>query len=734
MQHLEKRPLIGVITAKAAEPEQRQLLGGILTRAHKHGADTVIFSNIYNFDKYYAGTEVENKIYDLILSERIDGLILTAESILNPDLQQYIYERITKRSVPVVVTGAVLPGMCCINTDVTADFEAITRHVTEVHGMTDIDFLTGYEGVETCYERIQGCRNVLAEQGLMLTDEHIIFGDFWMNSGNKLAMDYIEKRRKLPQAILCANDYMAYGIIDTFLDHGIKVPDDVTVIGYEYIGKRFYHAPILTTYRRNRYAMGEKAVEVLLSQMTGRAPEEISLAGDLLCGASCTCRLSQKALSEELKWERVEQQYNTLNMDANFEQQLTVCRSIEDYIHVLQEFVYLIRDCTGLYLCLYEDWCSSGTENNFHAETLRSSMLCYRVMSQQEIQAEPVCFIRDQLFPEKLPGAVTQEILYFQPILFAGREMGYFILQYDEPDGIDPIFRYWLKIAANGLEALRMKNDIRSLLECRDLSEFHDTATGLYTREGFFNEVSMKLDHVTEEGSLLVVLLRVPLFADNASIDKRQYFIRLEAQIAECIKKLTTGEQEFGAKLFDRQFAIACVGCYDNGQEQLLADKLLTLVQHAPLYQERFAQDAAVCVCTRLPAGKADLASDQLKTELETKMQQLSAMRSQPGYPDYAKLRAAMFHEPQREWTAQEMCREFHLSYGHFRATYKELFGVSFHHDLIESRIGLAKYLLLTTSMSLQAISYKCGYEDYKYFLRQFRQMTGKTPNAYRNA
>ncbi|MDE6775028.1 MAG: AraC family transcriptional regulator, partial [Ruminococcus sp.] len=69
---------------------------------------------------------------------------------------------------------------------------------------------------------------------------------------------------------------------------------------------------------------------------------------------------------------------------------------------------------------------------------------------------------------------------------------------------------------------------------------------------------------------------------------------------------------------------------------------------------------------------------------------------------------------------------------GHFRAAYKNMFGVSFHKDLIQSRISLAKFLLITTALSLPAIAAKCGYEDDKYFMRQFRQHTGTSPNVYR--
>ena len=99
----------------------------------------------------------------------------------------------------------------------------------------------------------------------------------------------------------------------------------------------------------------------------------------------------------------------------------------------------------------------------------------------------------------------------------------------------------------------------------------------------------------------------------------------------------------------------------------------------------------------------------------------------------YLRVRNELYQNPQNEWSAQQISSRLNVSYGHFRSTYKELFGISFHQDSIRSRIYYAKFLLLTTSMSLSAIAYKCGYDDDKYFLRQFRQLVGITPNTYKN-
>ena len=731
----EKNLRIGVITAQASQSEQRQLLDGVLGQAQKLNIATAVFSNIYNFQKYYAGTEVENKIYDLIVSERIDGMILTAESILNPELQQYIYQKILSRNVPVVVTGAVIPEMTCIDNDVQKDFEEIVRHLLNVHHFTEYDMLTGYETVETSHLRVQGVRNVLESYGLTLDDSHVIYGDFWMNSGEKLAEEYISGKRKLPQAIICANDYMAYGICDKFLAHGIRVPEDVTIIGYEYVGERFYHSPVLTTYQRNRKAVGITAVNQLYEMITGKKAEPVSLSGYIVCGNTCSCGVNHRQLNQELQRIRREQYYVTLNFEGNFEQQLTIARSIPDYIHTLQEFTYLIRDVHAVYLCLYENWCSRDFRSEANSDTDEEIMLCYTVSRWGKFSEEPKTFVRNQLFPGTPDEHISNEILYFCPIFFAGKELGYFILQYEKPDVYDSVFKDWLKIAANALEGLRMKNDIHELLQCQNLSEYHDTVTGLYNYAGFLNEVTHALKQAVPESMLTLFLIRAGLFSEHASIDKRGMAVRIEIENAECLKKLISGKNEFCGKLSSGLYVFGTVGNYSDSYEEMITDKINTLFLHSPLYSEYCGMDTMITVSGRVsvPDADANLQISVLQKLLQEKIRHLSGKRSHANYQAYLNMRNAMYRKPHEEWNAQKTCREFHLSYGYFRAAYKELFDVSFHQDLIQSRISHAKYLLLTTSDNLPEIAWQCGYEDEKYFMRQFRQITGMTPSAYRN-
>ena len=730
------RPVIGIITAKVADEAQKQLLRGILHKAQALDIEAIVISNIYNFSEYFAGTEVENRIYDFITSPRIDGLILTAETILNPDLQQYIYERIVKSGKPVVVTGAEIPGLDCINNDVAADFEEIAAHLTDVHHFTDFDFLAGQEGNESSDLRIAGFRRALAKRGIDLPQEHVIYGDYWTTSGEALAREYVSGGRRIPQAVVCANDFEAYGICDVLLEHNIPVPDEIAVIGYEYVGERFYHSPVLTTYLRNREAVGEWAVSRLYSKLTGAPFEDVPVGGKIICGDTCPCGVNRPQLNAELAAKRRTQYYTNLNYEGNFEQQLTQCRSVTDYIHTLQEFVYLVRDIVGLYLCLYENWADAAAPVKIGDNTDRAPMLCYRVISELPADGDKALFfLREQLCPEHLQSCQHHDLFYLAPIFFAGRELGHFILQYDKPDSYDTIFGEWLKIATNALESLRLKNDIHALIEYQNLSAHHDTATGLWNQNGFYTEMHHAIETATPSDSMVLVLVRTSVFSDDNSIDGQSVSVRIDAQIAESFKKIAVGAQEFSAKLSDHLFCLGAVGQYAEGAEQTLADRLATLILHTPLYLEHRGQDTLICAACRIPAQGADPKAENLKLldEINRQVAVISEMRSHPNYREYRTLRRSILREPEKDWNAQDTCRSFHLSYGHFRATYKELFGVSFHQDVIACRISLAKFLLLTTSLSVQTIAYQCGYDDDKYFLRQFRQLAGCTPNAYRN-
>lgn len=731
----ENRKIIGVVTASAAKNEQKQLLSGIISKANEMNYDVIVLSNIYNTAKYHAHIEVENRIYDLIDSKRIDGIIVNSDSILNENLLEDIKNKLLRRTdIPVISVGTSLPEFVSIDNNTKDDMIKITQHLVDVHGFTDIHMLTGMDYYDDSHNRVDGYKEVLLSHGITFDENKVIYGNFWMDSGETLAMEYISGKRKLPEAIICANDYMAYGLCDTFLENNINIPGDVTVIGYEFVGERYYHAPVLTTLLRNRKALGMKAVADLVSKIEGTEPESISLGGYMIYGNSCTCCTDNRILFQELTSVRNENFFSQMNLVGNFEQQLTLCRSITDYISILQQNAYLIRNVKGVYLCLYENWCNSEFLEDSASSFNNEAMVFYSVICPEDHSSEPRFFNRYELYPDAIPHTGKEFVLYFCPIFFSGKELGYFILQFDEPDGYDMVFRNWLKTATTALEILRMKNDIHSLLEYNNLSSLHDSLTGLYNEKGIKNELQQIIKEAAQSEKVVVILIRSELFSDDGSIAKQGVSVKMDMEIAEILKNASREKNDFCAKLADKLYAFASVGEYSQSDAEVIAEKFHIIIANNSHFKNHFSFDSVI-ECGKCYNAKEFSFNDAVKAinqELMKKINVISDRRKYTYYMDYLQLRCRLYQNPETDWDSQEICRDMHLSYGHFRAKYKEIFNLSFHQDVIQSKIFYAKYLLITTVLSLPAIAEKCGYDDYKYFLRQFKNLTGVTPNTYR--
>ena len=95
-------------------------------------------------------------------------------------------------------------------------------------------------------------------------------------------------------------------------------------------------------------------------------------------------------------------------------------------------------------------------------------------------------------------------------------------------------------------------------------------------------------------------------------------------------------------------------------------------------------------------------------------------------------IRESIYRWPGREWTLDEMAKELSLSRSRFQHLYSDTFGKSVSQDLIQSRIEKASDMLRKSDLTLKDISSICGYNSVSYFIRQFKNETGKTPSEYR--
>jgi LacI family transcriptional regulator len=165
-------------------------------------------------------------------------------------------------------------------------------------GHRRIGFITGNLDMDCAKERLAGYRESLAERGIPVDDDLIAEGNFH----KPLAFQQTRALLALadpPTAIFAANDVSAFGVMDAVRDLGLRVPDDVSVIGFDDIPDARMSAPALTTVRQPMREMGARATRMLLDQIAGKHPDprRIELSTELIVRGTCRAVTAGRAAS-----------------------------------------------------------------------------------------------------------------------------------------------------------------------------------------------------------------------------------------------------------------------------------------------------------------------------------------------------------------------------------------------------------------------------------------------------
>ncbi len=690
------RKRIAVITARADDSEQKDVLCGIAEAAFAADADVVVYSNIYNHWAEDEQLNFENIIYTLFEPRYFDGAIITAEAFRDISLLDGVTEKLRKAKLPTVVIGAELDGFDSVFSDDETDMERIAEHLITVHGYTDIDILTGFEDDAVARRRAEGCLRAFEKHGV---ESRLHYGNFWNDSGEALAQRYISGELPMPQAVICTNDHMAYGICDALSAAGISIPDRIAVTGYDYTGGRVYHYPLLTTYYRNRWNLGRDAVNRLLGVSSAADDSDRFISGN-----TCSCGVRQEQLISELNAERIGQYHTIMSNVAQFSSRLTACRTLAEYTAVLGEFFYLLHGADKLYLCLDTAWNSESYEGE--------EFLCCRIEEGQS--SAPVRYAKDDI---PVPFLVGQEhsLYYVSPVCFQTRLFGYSVLRYGYPASYDFSFRDWSKTAADTLEFLRMKNDIHYLAQCQRASSMYDSLTGFYN----LREFRQILD--AADGGCLYAL-KLTFTADGEFVYGENYRSDIISAAAMAIRQACT-EHEIFCRAGEDIFLILC---RDN--DDVVCDRLRVMLHNAvsSSYDERQV------IISYAESGTVEQLCEAVTERSMKAMSQLSERRKLQHYGALLDIRSGIVSAPEKAPELSQAAKRMCVSEGYFRAVYKQCFGVSYNQDIINARLLKARYLLMTTAMSVYAVAVSCGYSDEKYFARQFRQSVGCSPMEYR--
>ena len=268
---------IGVLTPNPASPLDNAISQGVLKSLTPSTYSTIFADGQWKRDVGHAAVET-------LLGRKVDGLI-----VIGPILPLDELNRVNS-ILPTIVVGHEVEGwekQCLFIDNEQSGYDA-TKHLIDL-GHRRIAHIAGIKDHRNSIRRIAGYRRALTEAGFEIDEDLILEGHFDGNSG-VMAIQNLTNRGKPFSAIFSSNDVMAYGAKLALFRLGLRVPEDVSIIGFDDQAESAFVTPPLTTVRQPAHALGQAAADALLNLIEGVEYELPSLPTEIVVRESTRIR------------------------------------------------------------------------------------------------------------------------------------------------------------------------------------------------------------------------------------------------------------------------------------------------------------------------------------------------------------------------------------------------------------------------------------------------------------
>jgi DNA-binding LacI/PurR family transcriptional regulator len=266
--------LFGLVIPSITNPIFARIVFAIEERAHELGYDVLLGHSLNK-------PEREEICIRHFLSRRVDGLFISP--VYRFEAEARIYNEILARNTPTVLLGS--PAPFCKHfpsveiEDLIASYN-VTQHLLKL-GHKRIAYFTGPQVAPWAHERFNGYRRALREAGLDVDDKLVFQSGSTIEDGMKAALQMLNENCHAT-AVQSANDLVAIGCADALLSQGLKIPDDISIVGFGNILLTEHFRVPLTTVRQPKFRLGIAALEMMMGLIRGESVESKRLPAELL--------------------------------------------------------------------------------------------------------------------------------------------------------------------------------------------------------------------------------------------------------------------------------------------------------------------------------------------------------------------------------------------------------------------------------------------------------------------
>lgn len=560
---------------------QRKLLEGMIEAAKETDSNLYVFANYISYKDKKEHIEGSYQIMHLPDFKQFDGVIFARNTIQHGPTAEYVTDMIYESKIAAVSIDLELPGVSSFNvSSYEAEF-AMVEHFIEEHGAKEIVYVSGALFRPEGEKRYRAYCDAMEKHGLPVKEENIYVGDF-ATEGGQAAAKALLARKEFPGYIICGNDAMAVAIIDIFKKHGVRVPEDVKIAGFDDAELCELQNPSLTSVNKNQHYAGYHAVKEILSQLNGNPQKNYNIPCELVIRRSCGCNGVEIYDLEKLKDRYLHSQVQnqrTTDIMRNMSAEYSGMERPEDLVWASRKYIEEL-DMERFYLCLCDREQIFETRGN----DLTGAVDLMQVSTDYTPQIDiPLAyedgefreygeFPKGMVLPEKCRNRDGGNFYVVVPVYYQKWCYGYCVCGNSRFPMDSSMFYACVMNIGIGLENIRKWMLLKNTVDRLNDMWVYDTMTGIYNRAGFYHHAEkmfLALKELNEKIFIIFVDVDgLKSVNDNLGHEAGDNLIR---EMAEAVK-LTLTEERLAMRYGGDEFVVFGRCGEHETEESILAE------------------------------------------------------------------------------------------------------------------------------------------------------------------
>ena len=592
----------------------KHAITGIQKAAKEDGADIFLFATFILAADSTKNNMCQLNLFHLPEVNAFDGVIMLSNSFNILDEAERVKHLFADKGVPSLSLEIKIDGVPFMGTGNRQGMYDAVEHLITKHNCKKIIYCAGIKDNQENIIRKQAVLDALHDHGLELMDE--IPGDYGYYTTSRQVEFYLDAKKEMPDAFVCANDHMALGTISTLDKYGYSVPDDVLVTGFDFISDSQATFPMLATVNRAWDKLGERAYYKLMDLIKNPDPTFEQYFDPVFVPAeSCGCPAGKEASRFRLASIRstyTKRSESTL-MDIYFSDLRISSTAVKQESDFNDKIGWLFErthyPAGDFYFCIEPEFFTLDEEE--YPERIRGySEQMHMIFGRENgKRITPRTFERKEMIPNYTADENKSDIYIFVPLSYMHYIIGYVVIKNETKMLYERTLRYW--VMNMNTFFINLKRYIFAQESNRKLKEIYmtDFLTGMYNRTGCDKVLYSFIKESKEQGKATVLL-----FAD---IDNMKYInddhghlkgdVAIKATADAMRDSLGKGNWLFGRYGGDEFIAVGSIEGDDTDIKNLQANLQKGMDDYISSLNLSFELSVSVGYCIISPEDENDI-------------------------------------------------------------------------------------------------------------------------------